>query len=151
MLIYKDGQVKHYKDMFPNVSFAASGPSDDFLADNGAVKVSMFKPHDRATQKLVPSAPYVEDGWAYTVKVADKTAEEIASQTASQAAQMRSARDAALKACDWRVIRAYETGEALDADWAAYRQALRDLPAQEGFPNVQPPHDPDYVPMEGEE
>lgn len=145
MLIYKDGQVKHYKDMFPNVSFAASGPSDDFLADNGAVKVNMFKAHDSATQKLVRSEPYVEDGWAYTVKVADKTAEEMAADISVKASQMRSARDAALKSCDWRVIRAVETGVAMSQEWQDYRQALRDFPAQDGFPNVELPHDPDYI------
>jgi len=149
MLVYKDGQVKHYKEMFPNVSFAASGPGDDFLSEQGAVKVNLFKEHDRATQKLVACAPYVEDGWAYMVEVQDKSQDEINADTASRAAQMRSARDAALKACDWRVIRAYETGVALDQEWADYRQALRDLPSQEGFPDVEMPHDPDYVPMEG--
>ena len=147
MLIYKDGQVRHFKEMFPTISFPPSGPSEAFLADAGAVKVNAFKPHDRATQKLVPCAPYVEDGWAYVVEVQDKSAEEVAAEVESRAAKMRSARDAALKACDWRVIRAYETGEPLDAEWAAYRQALRDLPEQEGFPDVQLPNDPDYVPM----
>lgn len=35
--------------------------------------------------------------------------------------------------------------------WAKYRQALRDLPQQEGFPfNVEFPKSPDYVESEGE-
>jgi hypothetical protein len=38
----------------------------------------------------------------------------------------------------------------MDADWATYRQALRDLPNAEGWPDVSLPHDPDYVPMEGQ-
>ena len=50
MLVYKDGQVKHYKEMFSNTSFPASGPSDSFLAEQVAVKVNLFKDHDRATQ-----------------------------------------------------------------------------------------------------
>jgi hypothetical protein len=40
MQIYKDGQVAHYKTIFSNVSFPASGPSDAFLAERGAYKVS---------------------------------------------------------------------------------------------------------------
>ena len=143
MQIFKDGQIAHYKQIFSNVSFPASGPSDAFLAENNAYKVNLFKDHDRATQKLVPTEPYVENGWAYTVKVEDKTAEDIAADVASKAAQVRAARDRALQASDWRVIRAAETGVALDAGWATYRQALRDLPDAEGWPNVDLPLDPD--------
>lgn len=145
MQIFKDGQVAHYKQIFSNVSFPASGPSDAFLAANGAYKVSVFRDHDRVTQKLVPCEPVVENGFAYIVEVVDKTAEEIAADTASKAAQMRAARDNALKQSDWRVIRAAETGVAMSQEWQDYRQSLRDLPNSEGWPNVDLPHDPDYV------
>ena len=76
MLIYKDGKVAHYKEFFKNVSFPASGVPDSFLAEEGAVKVSVYKPHDPATQMLVPCDPYIEDGFAYTVEVAEKPAVE---------------------------------------------------------------------------
>jgi hypothetical protein len=147
MQIYKDGQVAHYKTIFSNVSFPASGPSDAFLAERGAYKVSLFRDHDRATQKLVPCEPVIENGFAYVVKVENKTAEEIAADVASKSAQMRAARDRALEASDWRVIRAAETGVAMDQEWQDYRQSLRDLPNSEGWPNVELPHDPNYVPM----
>jgi hypothetical protein len=147
MQIYKDGQVAHYKTIFSNVSFPASGPSDAFLAANGAYKVSLFRDHDRATQKLVPCEPVIENGFAFIVAVANKTEEEIAADVASKSAQMRANRDRALEASDWRVIRAAETGVAMDQEWQDYRQSLRDLPNSEGWPNVELPHDPDYVPM----
>jgi hypothetical protein len=147
MQIYKDGQVAHYKQIFSNVSFPASGPSDAFLAERGAYKVSLFRDHDRATQKLVPCEPVIENGFAYVVAVENKTAEEIAADVASKSAQMRAARDRALEASDWRVIRAAETGVAMDQEWQDYRQSLRDLPNSEGWPNVELPHDPNYVPM----
>ena len=150
MQIYKDGQVAHYKTIFSNVSFPASGPSDAFLAANEAYKVSLFRDHDRATQKLVSCEPVIEGGFAFIVAVADKTEEEIAADVASKSAQMRAARDRALEASDWRVIRAAETGVAMDQEWQDYRQSLRDLPNAEGWPNVELPHDPDYVPMEGQ-
>ena len=145
MQIYFNGKVSHYKDAFPNTSFPASGPSDSFLASHGAVKVSLFREHNRATQKLVPCEPVVENGFAFIVAVADKTAEELAADVASKSAQLRAARDRALAACDWRVIRAAETGVAMDQEWANYRQALRDLPDADGFPDVELPHSPDYV------
>lgn len=147
MQIFKDGQVAHYKQIFSNVSFPASGPSDAFLAERGAYKVSLFRDHDRATQKLVPCEPVIENGFAYVVAVADKTEEEIAADVASKSAQMRANRDRALEASDWRVIRAAETGVAMDQEWQDYRQSLRDLPNSEGWPNVELPHDPNYVPM----
>jgi len=149
MQIYFESRIDHYKKIFPNVSFPASGPSDAFLADKGAVKVSTFREHNRAIQKLVPSDPVVEGGFCYVVSVVDKTAEEIAADTASKAAQMRAARDRALEASDWRVIRAAETGVAMSQEWQDYRQSLRDLPNSEGWPNVELPHDPDYVAPEG--
>ena len=147
MQVYKDGRIAHYREFFPNVSFPASGPSDEYLAGAGAVKVNMFLDHDRATQKLVSCDPYVQDGWAYVVRVENKTAEEIAADLASKAAQIRAQRDRLLSASDWtQVLDAPVDREA----WATYRQALRDLPSQEGFPNVEFPRDPNYVPPASE-
>jgi hypothetical protein len=136
MLIYKDGQVAHYKEIFRNTSFSASGPSDEFLAENRAKKVTVFKAHDRATQKLVSVDPYEEDGIVYTVTVANKTEDEIAADADARAAQVRAQRDRLLTDSDWTQI--------LDApvdrtEWATYRQALRDLPQAEGFPHVSLP------------
>jgi len=54
--------------------------------------------------------------------------------TEAEAAFARLRRNAALAATDWRVIKALEDGKGLDFDLAAYRQALRDIPEQPGFP-----------------
>ena len=51
-----------------------------------------------------------------------------------QAKSVRASRDTKLAECDWRVIKAAETATTLDAAWATYRQALRDVTAQSGFP-----------------
>jgi hypothetical protein len=51
-----------------------------------------------------------------------------------QAKSVRTTRDTKLAECDWRVIKAAETATTLDAAWATYRQALRDVTAQSGFP-----------------
>lgn len=149
--IVTNGQITavgDYRTVFSNTSFPVSGPSDAVLAELSAKKVSLFKSHDRNTQKLVSCTPYLEGDFVYTVEVVAKTAEEIAADTASLAAQKRAARDNALKASDWRAIRAAETGVPMSAEWSSYRQALRDFPSQPGFPNIDLPHDPDYVSME---
>lgn len=143
MLVYKDGIVSDYRDLFPNVSFPVSGPTDDWFEEQGATKVNLFKPHDRSTQKLVSCDPYVEDGWAYTVDVVDKTQEELEADKQSKAAEVRKQRDDLLAQSDWRVIKAMELGGTLDPDWASYRQSLRDITAHPEFPEVTFPESPD--------
>jgi hypothetical protein len=53
---------------------------------------------------------------------------------AEQAKSVRTQRDAKLAECDWRVIKALESNIPQDFAWAAYRQALRDMTKQSGFP-----------------
>ena len=50
---------------------------------------------------------------------------------AKQAAQARAERDWLLDASDWTQVADAPVDQAA---WAAYRQALRDLPQQAGFP-----------------
>jgi hypothetical protein len=136
-------KVGHYRTLFPYTVFPDSGPTDGWLVDNSCMKVNLFKPHDNETEVLVLSAPYIEGDWVYTVIVRDKTPEETQADLNSKAAQIRSQRNQLLTASDWTQV--------LDAPidrtaWAAYRQALRDITSQEGFPaSVQWPNDPNYV------
>ena len=125
-------RVGDYRELFPNTSFPPSGPSQEFMADNGCLGVTVFKPHDRRTEKLVPAAPYVEDGQVFTVAVEAKSQAEQDADTASQAAQMRSQRNRMLAECDWTQLS--DSPEANKAAWATYRQALRDITKQAGFP-----------------
>lgn len=48
----------------------------------------------------------------------------------------RARRDELLAASDWVITRAFETGGPVPPAWANYRAALRDLPAQPGFPGA---------------
>jgi hypothetical protein len=48
------------------------------------------------------------------------------------AAEVRKERDAKLAATDWTA----STDVTMTAEMTAYRQALRDVPAQSGFPNT---------------
>jgi hypothetical protein len=48
------------------------------------------------------------------------------------AAEIRTERDAKLAATDWTQVADAPVDQAA---WATYRQALRDIPAQVGFPN----------------
>ena len=141
-------KVADFRSLFPNTSFPRSGPGAQWLQNNGCYPVTMWKPTTE-TQKLVPCEPYIEDGQVFTVQVQDKTAEDIEAETQSLSAKVRAQRDRILAQSDWRVMKSAETGTPMDADWEAYRQALRDVPQQEGFPQtVEWPNDPDYVEQE---
>jgi hypothetical protein len=56
--------------------------------------------------------------------------------TALLAADMRQQRDALLSACDWTQVADAPLDAVQKAAWAAYRTALRNVPAQSGFPST---------------
>ena len=134
--------VGDYRALFPNTSFRESGPSAEFMAENGCLPVTTWKAHDQ-TQKLVSVEPYIEDGQVFTVRVESKTAEELAAEQNSKAAQIRAERNAKLSATDWTQV----ADSSVDKDaWAAYRQELRDITNQASFPlDVVWPKDPNWV------
>ena len=119
--------VGDYRELFSNTSFPTSGPSDEFLTANNAKKVNAFKAHDRLTQKLASSAAYDDGEFVCMVQVVDLTAEEIQAAKDSAMAQLRATRNALLLACDWTQIA--DCTIPKKADWATYRQTLRDFPA----------------------
>ena len=143
-IVNNDSVVKvgHYRQLFPYTVFPDSGPSDGWLLDNNCMKVNLFKSHDRETEILLPCAPYIEGDWVYTVMVRAKTPEEVQADVNAKAAQKRAERNRLLAASDWTQV--------LDAPvdrtaWATYRQQLRDITEQEGFPDIELPKDPNYV------
>lgn len=124
--------VADYRELFPGTSFPPSGPSAEFLAEQGCMGVTVWKAHDSKTEKLVPAAPYVDGGTVYTVAVQAKTQEDMAADTASQAAQVRADRNRRLAASDWTQVADAPVDKAA---WAIYRQSLRDISDQGTFPS----------------
>jgi hypothetical protein len=88
---------------------------------------------DPLTHRIEHSAvPSLVDGrWVLTNTVVAKTQEQIASAAAGQSAQVRSERNKKLSATDWTQVADAPVDKAA---WAAYRQALRDITTQAGFP-----------------
>ena len=60
------------------------------------------------------------------------TQAEIDAETAAQAAQVRAERNSKLAASDW--TQGKDIADAVSIPWATYRQALRDISDQAGFP-----------------
>lgn len=50
-------------------------------------------------------------------------------------AAARLERDRLLAACDWVVAKSLEGGQPVPVEWRTYRQALRDVSSQSGFPH----------------
>lgn len=55
---------------------------------------------------------------------------------AERQAIQRAKRDDLLNQTDWIVTRAFERGQAVPAPWVTFRQALRDVTSQPGFPGT---------------
>lgn len=73
----------------------------------------------------------VNGKWYTKFAVADMGDEAKAALDDQQAASMRSERNRRLSESDWTQV---EDSPVDKAAWATYRQALRDIPAQAGFP-----------------
>jgi hypothetical protein len=134
-------KVVDYRDVF-----GRSIPTDEQLVEKSYVRVNLFREHDRLTQKLITATPVLEGGWVYTVAVAQMSEEEIQAAKDSAMAQIRGTRNSLLLACDWTQIA--DCTIPKKAEWATYRQTLRDLPSTvtgDSRTFTDWPHNPDWV------
>jgi len=146
--LIENGAVKQYpyglgqlKAANPLTSFPAQA-TDEMLASYGVQRVFFSTPPTITdTQVLEEGTPvFADDRWTQVWAVRDMTAEEVASRNDAQAAQVRAERNAKLSASDWVVSKAVEQnaqdslGIQIPVVWLTYRQALRDITAQAGFP-----------------
>jgi hypothetical protein len=77
-------------------------------------------------------------GW----DIVQKTPEQLAQEHEAKKQTMRSVRNEKLAFSDWTQLADSPVDKAA---WATYRQALRDLPHQPGFPDINLPSSPDSV------
>ena len=123
------------KKKFPLTSFPSS--IDGFnLSDFGAVKVEpTVKPTiDPETQELSEGTPELIDGiWKQKWIIQSLSEEERQRILEDKKCIIRSRRDGLLTETDWTQSRDVTLDN--DADWISYRQALRDITTQEGFPH----------------
>ena len=129
-----EGQIVKFpytlEDMIADNSEIVGIPTDEQLEACGAkiAKPSARPAHSSRTHTFKMECVLDTDGEPVINYISTERPLQIA------AINMRNARDNALTRCDWVVTRAYEEGNPVPANYIAYRNALRDLPAQEGFP-----------------
>ena len=73
----------------------------------------------------------IEGQWFTKYSVADMDADAIAAKDAEQAKSVRDQRNTKLAECDWTQLADAPVDQAA---WSTYRQALRDITLQSGFP-----------------
>lgn len=117
----------------PNTSFPAN-PTEQTLAEWNVFPV-IDKPapdYNPATQNCNQINPTLKGStWEMTWTVTPATPEQITERTAAKKTEVRQQRNALLSACDWTQL---PDAPVLRATWATYRQQLRDVTAQAGFP-----------------
>jgi hypothetical protein len=148
--LIENGAVKQYpynlaqlKQANPNCSFPKN-PSDDVLEAFGMQRVFFSTPPAVSSEQVLEEQTPVFDTdaqrWSQVWSVRDMTEEEIAARNAAQEANVRSERNQKLSSSDWTQVIDAPVDQAA---WAIYRQALRDVTVQEGFPwNVTWPQEP---------
>jgi hypothetical protein len=85
-----------------------------------------------ATQFIAEAEPILVNGvWSQNWVVTQFSAEQIAQKMSEKSSNVRNERNAKLAECDWTQV---ADSTADKTAWVAYRQELRDVPAQTGFP-----------------
>jgi hypothetical protein len=132
-LANQDLVIKDHTEWFPNTSFGDRGPSLEWIAEQGYYVISVWKPYDHATEKLVSAAPHLYDGMCCLVAVEPLTADELKTRVDTQWAVIRSQRNQMLKDTDWTQV---ADAPVDNLTWAIYRQELRDITTQDDPFNI---------------
>ena len=142
IVIIKDNAVEsmgEHRELFPNVSFPATGPSADWMTENSVMPVTLSRSYDRMTQKSTSVSAYIESGVVYLHKIESLSdSEKTAAQTAlnnETAARNRKERNRRLAETDYMAL----SDVTMSEDWKTYRQALRDITKHSDWPNLKSP------------
>ena len=129
---YTVGQLRRDN---PNTSFPKSVPQE-MLVSFGVFPVEYDDEpvYNPMTHRIEHSSqPVLKDNrWVLTKTVVALTTEQIADRDAAKAKSVRSQRDSLLVASDWTQVPDAPVDQAA---WRTYRQALRDITTQSGFPH----------------
>lgn len=125
---YSIGQLRRDN---PNTSFPKR-LSDELLASWDVFPLTLTpRPDVDYTKNVTEGAAVLTDGaWKQVWDVTDATPEEIVQRTDNEAQSVRSQRDYLLQQTDWMAL----SDNTMTPEWAAYRQSLRDVTDQAGFP-----------------
>lgn len=126
---------------FPDTSFPLVVQSTDL--PEGVVFVDTHNPPppgDLQVAELQPAPVFDSGKWRLDYVIRDMEAQEVNEAIATKSRQMRAERNQRLTDSDWTQVADAPVDKAA---WTVYRQALRDITTQTGFPfNVRWPEEP---------
>lgn len=132
----RDGKVVTEPSLLPDrIKFISSDRA--VLRSHGWYPVESIKPDTFSDFLEVwdqSTFDVQEEKVVWTLVKRSKTAEELQKQDEIKSAGERVFRDRLLSMCDWVIVKSIEADVPNIDDWKTYRQALRDVPDQEGFP-----------------
>lgn len=117
-LVVSHGEHYEYGDF-------CTPPLPEQMELRGFLPVTTTLPYDERTQKLVACDPVIQGNEVLIVAVASKTESDINADKALAMLRVRAQRNNKLAQCDWTQLPDSPVDKPA---WAAYRQALRDLP-----------------------
>lgn len=131
--VYPFGGFDALRKLHPNVSFP-SGMSPERLAEWGVFEVTEVpQPSATRTEGYVQGEPALVNGaWTMTWVPVARTAEEVTAYDQAVARRVRARRDTLLQKSDFSRLDDVTVDKAA---WATFRQALRDISSQPGFPH----------------
>lgn len=123
--------ISEFRKEHANVSFPRVIPPEMFEEYGIYIVVETDPPEHDSWSQYVSGEPPIKtnEGVIQQWSVKDYS-DEVLSQKA------RDERSYLLMQSDWLSLKAQEQGVDLDASWVTYRQALRDITDQEGFPRT---------------
>jgi len=119
-----------HTEVFPNVSFPPEGFDLMWAQERNAYQIQSERTR-LPTQKLTSVEPYIENGVVYDVVVENKTQDELDAEKTQKANEVRYKRNMLLTQSDWTQL---ADAPVDNLAWAVYRQSLRDITLQAGFP-----------------
>lgn len=119
----------------PQVSFPKD-ISDELLSSYSVYRVTLVEAPIVDYTKNVVSGPFekINGVWTQTWDVVEATPDEINQRILDKEKAIRAERDLLLQESDWVVVKSSEKGLDIPVEWQTYRQALRDITDQTGFP-----------------
>ena len=128
-----------WRELAGNIRFASNiFQSAESLSDEQRQELNVYFIEDAPRLELTNTQKYGDP--IFTISgviversypVVDKTAEEIQAETLSKAEEVRTERNQKLTESDWTQLADAPVDKTA---WATYRQALRGIPTQSGFP-----------------
>ena len=125
--------LSELRSKFPNTTFNKTLIAAN-LTDFGVVEVEEEDPPSFTTSQYIKEkAPAFASGkWSKGWEVVNYTTSELTAIEDDKKATQRGNRDRLLAETDWTA----SSDLTMSDDWKTYRQALRDVPTQAGFPDT---------------